>query len=173
MARPTVAAICQYTNDEEYAIQLFGQAFYEVKRLHRLGVGLPSFVMSDTKKGLALLALEKKLAVLSNNISGVRNLLDIEQITDYFDDMIISEEVAVAKPNQEIFKIALKRMGVTPDEAIMVGDRIDSDIVPAKKIGMKTVLIKSVTFSNKISNSDERIPDIICTDLLELARIII
>lgn len=48
----------------------------------------------------------------------------------------------MAKPDLRIFQIALDRANCNPEEAGMVGDRIDNDIIPANKIGMKTVWIK-------------------------------
>ena len=41
-----------------------------------------------------------------------------------------------------MFEIALERANCSADQAAMIGDRIDYDIVPAKIIGMKTIWIK-------------------------------
>ena len=48
--------------------------------------------------------------------------------------------VVVGKPEPPLFELALKRMGVTEMEAVMVGDSVDSDIRGARRIGMTTVL---------------------------------
>ena len=60
----------------------------------------------------------------------------------HIDFVIASAEEGVAKPDLRIFQIALARAGCKPEEAIMVGDRIDNDIIPDNKIGMTTVWIK-------------------------------
>ncbi len=40
------------------------------------------------------------------------------------------------------FEIALERSSCKPENAVMIGDRIDNDIVPAKQLGMKTIWVK-------------------------------
>ena len=65
----------------------------------------------------------------------------------------------MAKPDLRIFRIALERADCKPEEAVMVGDRIDNDIIPAKKIGMKTVWIKQGFGKYYKPNSAEDKPD--------------
>ena len=60
----------------------------------------------------------------------------------HIDLVIASAEEGVAKPDLRIFQIALARADCKPEEAVMVGDRIDNDIIPANKIGMTTVWIR-------------------------------
>ncbi len=48
----------------------------------------------------------------------------------------------VAKPDRRIFEIALERGNCKPFEAVMIGDRIDNDIVPARLLGMHTIWIR-------------------------------
>ena len=48
--------------------------------------------------------------------------------------------VVVGKPEPPLFELALQRMGVTVDEAAMVGDSIDSDVRGARRVGMTAVL---------------------------------
>lgn len=55
----------------------------------------------------------------------------------YIDLVIASAEEGVAKPDLRIFNIALERANCKPEEAIIIGDIIDNDIVPANKIGIK------------------------------------
>ena len=48
--------------------------------------------------------------------------------------------VVIGKPEPPLFELALQRMGVRHEEAVMVGDSIDSDIRGARRIGMTAVL---------------------------------
>ena len=50
------------------------------------------------------------------------------------------QPVVVGKPEAPLFRIALARMGLRPDEAVMVGDSVPSDIEGARRVGMRTVL---------------------------------
>ncbi len=71
------------------------------------------------------------------------------EIEDYFDDVLISDFVGVKKPHIKIFQKALKNFGVKPHEAVMVGDRLYSDIYGAKNAGMKTVWFKYGKYANR------------------------
>lgn len=63
------------------------------------------------------------------------------KIEKYVDEIIISDEVAVRKPNPELFTYFLQRYNCKPNEVIYVGDRLDKDIEPANKTGIITVLV--------------------------------
>ncbi len=53
------------------------------------------------------------------------------------------EPVIIGKPSEEIYRIALEKIGASPSEVIMVGDQLYTDIIPAKKLGLTTVLVLS------------------------------
>ena len=63
------------------------------------------------------------------------------KIHDLFDEIIISDEVAIRKPNSELFSVFLRNHSLNPQEVIYIGDRLDKDILPAKKAGLISVLI--------------------------------
>jgi 4-nitrophenyl phosphatase len=48
--------------------------------------------------------------------------------------------IVVGKPEPPLFELALQRMGLTVDEAAMVGDSVDSDVRGARRVGMTAVL---------------------------------
>ena len=48
---------------------------------------------------------------------------------------------AVKAPDPEIFKLALERAGCALSEAVMIGDRLDNDIRPARLRGWKTIRV--------------------------------
>ena len=56
--------------------------------------------------------------------------------------IVASAEEGIAKPDRKIFEIAMGRADCRPEQAVMIGDRVDNDIVPAKKLGMNTIWIK-------------------------------
>ncbi|MCW3992458.1 MAG: HAD family hydrolase, partial [Candidatus Bathyarchaeota archaeon] len=58
-----------------------------------------------------------------------------------FDSLVVSGEVGFRKPNRIIFERALSELESTPEKAVMVGDTFDADIVGAKNMGMKAILI--------------------------------
>ena len=53
-----------------------------------------------------------------------------------------SAEIGYAKPNKKIFERAFEIAGCCAEKSVMVGDRLDNDMIPAKALGMKTVWIR-------------------------------
>jgi 4-nitrophenyl phosphatase len=76
--------------------------------------------------------------------------------------------IVIGKPNSGIFEEALQRLDATPGETFMVGDRLNTDIAGAQKVGIGTILLLSgVTSEAVLANSDIK-PDHIIADLEEL-----
>lgn len=48
--------------------------------------------------------------------------------------------VVVGKPEPPLFRIALRRLGLAPAQAAMVGDSVESDVAGGRAVGMRTVL---------------------------------
>ncbi|WP_297436272.1 TIGR02253 family HAD-type hydrolase [Thermococcus sp.] len=71
------------------------------------------------------------------------------EIDDYFDVVFISDFVGVKKPHRKIFEKALKHFDLMADEALMVGDRLYSDVYGAKQVGMQTVWFKYGRHANR------------------------
>ncbi len=114
-----------------------------------------------------------KVALMSNGDStGARNIIKVTGLRDYFDAIIISEEVGIEKPCQRIFELTLAKLGVKAENAIMVGNRIDTDIIGANRMGMKSVWFKwNNRYEDKISSEGEK-PDFIIKSLSELPGIL-
>jgi len=110
-----------------------------------------------------------KIAVIANVDSiDARNVIASCGLEHYFDAIVISEEVGIEKPTREIFEAALDRLKVKAENAIMVGNRIDADIVGANRVGMKSVWFKwNNRYQETISNEEER-PDFVIKSLSEL-----
>jgi putative hydrolase of the HAD superfamily len=65
-------------------------------------------------------------------------LLGIDRLVDF---VLVSEEFGVAKPDPEIFREALRLAGVSPMEAIFVGDSVEFDMAGAHAAGIPTVWV--------------------------------
>lgn len=77
------------------------------------------------------------------------------------DAVVTFDETGVRKPDPAPFKMILKRLKVNPEEAIMVGDWAERDIVGAAKVGMKTAFAKyGDTFNTENHNADFQLNDI-------------
>jgi epoxide hydrolase-like predicted phosphatase len=80
-----------------------------------------------------------KTAILSNAGSDSRKTFnDVFQIEQLVDQVIISAEVGVAKPDERIYQIAIDRLGVMAEEAVFVDD-IPENVAAAQRFGMKAI----------------------------------
>ncbi len=88
------------------------------------------------------------------------------QVALYFDDVFVSEEEGEEK-SPSFFRKVVKRLGARPGECVMVGDREDADIRPARAIGMHTIRMrtgkraKAGTHADFQASDFSDIPDII------------
>ena len=74
---------------------------------------------------------------------------------DYIDLVFSSSEEGISKPDVEFFRLAIKEAKCLANEAMMIGDRLDNDIYPAKKVGMKTIWVKQGLGGVQSPKSDE------------------
>lgn len=88
---------------------------------------------------LADLSGRYRLAVAANQGTGCRVALDSLGWLKYFDLLWISDEVGTRKPEREFFVSLLDAAGCAPAEAVMIGDRLDADIRPARALGLRTI----------------------------------
>jgi len=88
---------------------------------------------------LSSLSMNFSLGIAANQVRSCRKALLKLNFLKYFDLVGLSEELGVEKPSLKFFKTILKRANIEPSNAIMIGDRIDNDILPANKMGMKTI----------------------------------
>jgi putative hydrolase of the HAD superfamily len=80
--------------------------------------------------------------VISNAWSETRSWLENEwRIADAFDQIVISAEVGVAKPDPRIFHLALKGLEVTPKESVFIDD-FDANVKAAREIGIHSILFR-------------------------------
>lgn len=82
-----------------------------------------------------------RLAVLSNTESNLRDRIAAAGIGPFFETLVISAEVGSEKPDHVIFDEALRRMAVTPDRALHVGDFYSIDVVGARGVGITPVML--------------------------------
>lgn len=82
------------------------------------------------------------LGIIANQQDGLEQRLAKWGILNYFDIIIFSSEAGISKPDKRIFEKAIAKSKCSPAECVMIGDRLDNDIIPASEIGMKTIWIR-------------------------------
>ncbi len=84
-----------------------------------------------------------RTALLSNAWDDLRRVMEEHwRITDAFDEIVISAEVGLAKPDVRVFTLTLARLGVLPAEAVFVDD-FPENIQAASRVGLQTILFQS------------------------------
>ena len=84
---------------------------------------------------------EYKLGVIANQPPRTQERLIQYGMAHYFDVCVSSGDVGISKPDAAIFQLALEQAACAPNESVMIGDRLDNDIRPAKALGFRTVRV--------------------------------
>lgn len=109
------------------------------------------------------------LAILSNaDRSFLTPLLKYHQIQYHFSVVLSSEDVMVYKPHPSSFRMVLDSLGVSPIEAVHVGDAQEDDILGGKLAGMKTIWVNRYNrdIQSFLPGPDFQIPDL--TNIVEI-----
>lgn len=93
-----------------------------------------------------------------------RNKISALGISDYFNDIVTSGAAKIKKPDHGIFRIALNNLQSISESCVFVGDSLKADVLPAKELGMLTIL------KSKDDSLSE--PHAICDELTEIPNII-
>ncbi len=124
------------------------------------------------KKVLRKLSMDYKVCLVSNFTyapviyAGLRKL----GINQFFNAVLVSEEVGWRKPHMKIFEKTLRRLGLQREEVVYVGDSPLEDIKGAKDVGMKTIFIPSQFYSIENLYESKQQPDFIVNDVCELYK---
>ena len=84
---------------------------------------------------------ELTLGLLSNLGDGATDMIESLKLAPYLDFVITSKDAGAGKPHPPIFRIALSRAGVRPDDARHVGDSPLSDVQGARGVGIQPILL--------------------------------
>jgi HAD superfamily hydrolase (TIGR01662 family) len=129
-------------------------------------------VYPDTVETLT--ALEKRgytMGVISNAKSdyAVHAILHRRNLDGFFKTIVSSAAMRLRKPRPEIFTQALNSVGVTPSEAIFVGDSMEADVAGSRNMGMRSIhLLRKPIEGNHLTK-----PDASVTSLAEAVTIIL
>lgn len=106
-----------------------------------------------------------KLAVISDLLEEIQlRKLAALGLAGAFDAVVTSEAAGCEKPNPRIFRAALSRLGVAPDQAVMIGDDYPKDIVGAKRLGLRTIWVARPASPE----GDRRAADVVVSSLRDL-----
>lgn len=117
--------------------------FYTVWEIQKR-IGKVNYLHKDLQLPKLFAKLSKfRHFIISNSvkeeIKTVLSAIGLSQ--NYFEKCISIEDIGEPKPSPKPFKYLLNLTGLTPSQHVYIGDREKVDILPAKKLGMKTILV--------------------------------
>ena len=137
------------------------------KEAEALPNSLPSWLpFPDTNQALEKLKTRYKLAIVSNTDDAFFAATS-RHFGVQFDEVITAEQAKAYKPSLEPFRLALHRLGLKPEQVLHAGQSIHHDVLPAKSLGLSTVLVYRRGFGATRPTSGE--PDLKVPDMKTLA----
>ena len=115
-------------------------------------------IIDGVSKSLHIVSQSYTCCVASNAGASNSELLGMAlkrvDIQQYFQYLFTSRELGFSKPSLDFFNKIVQTLDFTPQECIMVGNDYNKDIIPAKKIGMQTILFSQVSNKENFNYAD-------------------
>lgn len=102
----------------------------------------------------------------------ILTLLEKENLLCYFTHHITQDDFEFTKPDTRYYEAIVRKIGADPKACVMVGDRIDKDVIPARLLGMRTILVRTGIHRNQIPRTPFEIPDVDLRSIDGLAKAI-
>jgi len=148
-------------DDEAFALKLADQYILFRQELH--------VVYRDVVPTLEKLKASYQMGLLTNGAPDLqRRKIEGAGIGVYFDEIVISGEIGIGKPDSRIFERMLSLLDVTPDSALVVGDSLETDVQGAHEAGIKAVWVNR----SEKTKDDSIVPDLMVKNLEELIEIL-
>ncbi|NGP75243.1 HAD family hydrolase [Balneolaceae bacterium YR4-1] len=152
----------------DYLVEVFEESLFE---------GQPA-ILDGAGKAINALSGNYQLTLISDTMYSpgrvIRNFLKNHELFDYFDSFLFSDEAGYSKPNPNAFRKMLADTGCEAEGSYHIGDRLNTDISGAKKVGMKAILFTGVSMkSNGSDPSANAEPDHECQSWQEVQELLL
>ena len=100
-----------------------------------------SILLPGAEAFCAQVAERMPICLVTNGVAVIQHArFDHCPLSPYLSGLFISEELGAAKPDPAIVRAALRRMNVSPEKAVMIGDSVAADIPAANAAGVFSIL---------------------------------
>lgn len=97
-------------------------------------------VFEDVGESLTSLQQNHSMVVVTNGAACLqREKLAASGLVGYFDAVVVSEDLGMAKPESGVFEHALSMIDADPDQAVMIGDSLAKDVDGARAAGLRAI----------------------------------
>jgi|TARA_B110000438_G_C15706171_1_gene603288 HAD superfamily hydrolase (TIGR01549 family) len=125
----------------------------------------------ESLDALTLLSKHYKLGMVTNGLSEHQRFkINKFQLEEYFDFILISEELGVQKPDEKIFQIAIKKMNIPAEKLVHIGDNPRHDVIGANNAKIFSCWLKRK--NNWYQEVKDVQPNYIISNLLELRSLL-
>lgn len=119
-----------------------------VREIETMEIRIQPDLAEGVHNTLALLAADYKLGIVSDTIHthgrGLRHILGLQGLLQYFSYFVFSDEVRAAKPSVQVFRQASLGLGLPPWQIVHIGDRESNDVEGPLTIGMHSILFTGI-----------------------------
>ena len=157
--RPIAGALDASGVSGEHARQLLGACRYD-SSLEKLYPSAIPILQECSKR--------TRVGYIANQSPGLRERLAKSGVSEYFESGADSGSSPFYKPQPQIFEEALSNAGCGPGDAVMIGDRIDNDIAPARKLGFRTIRVRQGYLSMQAPRNEIETADVTVEGLEQL-----
>lgn len=161
--RSVVWANCKPDLDKYNSI--FDNIISDVKS-NRPDLKLSEFIAEE----ITNLGKNYKIGIAGQYDKELLELLDKHNILDKIDFPLVSSDFPITKPDPRFYEMSINRIGLNPRKTVMVGDRIDKDVIPSRRVGMKSVRIMTGIHRNQEPRNPDEFPDLELDTLEGLAE---
>ena len=164
----------EFLKNERFRLPLKDYGIYDECLAHELGESYTDYaarlvaLVPNTIEILTYLKEKNyKTHLITNGFLEVQSIkMQASELDKYIDKTFVSEVVGYKKPDHRIFYHAMKEVGGTTENCVMIGDDLSVDILPAKEIGMHHIY-----FNRKQTPHNETLECEI-RDLIEIKNLI-
>jgi FMN phosphatase YigB (HAD superfamily) len=110
--------------------------------------------------------------VIANQSAGTWERLERYDLTPFLSLCLSSTELGLQKPDPAIFQLALEQAQCEPCQAVMIGDRIDNDIQPARLLGWRTIRVLQGFTKVQMPRTSAEEPDFTVSNLKDILAIL-
>jgi putative hydrolase of the HAD superfamily len=130
------------------------------------------YVASHVKKIIETLSENHYLGIISCYPKDYSELLRREYIYDLFKLIVSASDLGFNKLDQRLISYFVKMADITPSNCVMIGDRLDTEIYQANKLGMMTIRVTDSIFSLQSPRNPYEVPCYTVENLKDLVIII-
>ncbi|KAB2878724.1 HAD family hydrolase [bacterium] len=135
---------------------LYHQWHHDIKNHIHRNLKRDLILIPGMERILKKLSRSYSLGLIADQPHEILDFLKAKGVLNYFKIYAISALLGINKPKKTLYEWAINHAGCSFENALMIGDRIDRDIIPAKEFDMFTIQVKWNTYRKGFEPSTKK-----------------